>query len=644
MKKTIKYILIILVFFILFTLFNTKEVTANTINNIDMNVYIDASGNANITEKWTAYLNTGTEGYRAYSRLGNSTISDFSVTDDKGTVYETLSVWNTSGTLQSKAYKCGTNYTSDGLELCWGISEYGNRTYTLKYKINNFVTQFTDTQGIYFNFLNLKQNIENATITIHSDIPFSLENSRIWAFGNNGTINFKEGTISLESGGELNSTQYMVGLVRFESNLFNTSNKSTQSFDDIYDSAMSTVKKNELKEKITNAIDSKYTLYIIVGIVAGIPIILVVIVIFKRIFEIISKSFRLSPKFTIIVAVFIGYFIYRYPPSGIILIPIGIVVLHIIHDIKVTIKKSRQTKQLPTLKNPNHIPCTFGVVDYCREIPFKENIWCAALGADFINSFQYKDRYILGAILLKWLKEGTIEVCETKKGLFSVKDNNYAVKFITPKNLNSIEIGLWNILKSAAGINNILEANELKRWCKKHYSKMFAWFKSCRLYEQNEAVRLGFISNNKCATNEFKEEAKKLWGFRRFLSDFSLMPEREHFEVHLWENYLIFAEIIGIADKVEEQFSAIYPKFNELSKLKTDFSTLAIRDLSYITYTAMDEGMREAIINIDKLEIKSSRGSYDHDYSGNDRDSGGGGSSYDSGGSSSGGSSGGGFR
>ena len=41
---------------------------------------------------------------------------------------------------------------------------------------------------------------------------------------------FENGNIVLDSGGSLSSSQYMVALVRFESNLFNTTNKSNSSF------------------------------------------------------------------------------------------------------------------------------------------------------------------------------------------------------------------------------------------------------------------------------------------------------------------------------------------------------------------------------------------------------------------------------
>ena len=74
---------------------------------------------------------------------------------------------------------------------------------------------------------------------------------------------------------------------------------------------------------------------------------------------------------------------------------------------------------------------------------------------------------LVGAILLKWIKEGCVELSKTKGGLFSLKDNAYAITF---KNIdtseliakNEFEKDLMRIFKSASGDNNVLEVNFLE--------------------------------------------------------------------------------------------------------------------------------------------------------------------------------------
>lgn len=608
MNKSIKKIIFSL-FILIYFFLTTTEVSANSVSKIEMDVYIDSYGNAKITEVWNAYLSQGTEGYRPYTNLGNSSISNFIISDDSGRTYESLSSWNVNASFDNKAYKSGLHYISNGVELCWGISNYGNRTYTLKYDISNFVTQYTDTQGVYFNFLNLDQSVDNAKIIIHSDIPFSLDNSRIWAFGNKGSINFEDGKIVLESGGILSKSQYMVGLVRFESNLFNTSNSSSKSFDDVYDSAMSDVSKDELEYTNYGFLDYfklfwKFIIMLIFNVCLN-PVVLIIIVYMvlkkKKGSEWIWGSGKHS-----------GYL--DFGPGG---------------------------KTIPSDDK----------VEYWREIPCDKDLERA-----YWVSYQYNvvsintlRKGIIGAILLKWIKEGKITVSKTRKGLFSFKDNNYAIDF--SKSIyceNKIENDLLEMLKSASGMNRILEAKEFEKWCKKNYSKIDSWFSTFIYNEQAELENQQLITSRveettgmfgktknitaKVVSPVLLNDAIHLKGLKKFLLDFSMMPEREYFEVHIWEEYLIFAQLLGIADKVEEQFSKLYPNFSQVSKLDIDMTTIAIRSMVEIGYKGIEAGKRRAASSIS------------HDYSGSSRGSGGGGSSYSSGGSSSGGSSGGGFR
>ena len=80
---------------------------ANSIKNIDIDIYVDSIGTAHVTEIWDTYLNEGTEGYKPYYNWGTSEITNFKVkingevwsakTDDessiaKGTEVEVLKI------------------------------------------------------------------------------------------------------------------------------------------------------------------------------------------------------------------------------------------------------------------------------------------------------------------------------------------------------------------------------------------------------------------------------------------------------------------------------------------------------------------------------------------------------------------------
>ena len=135
MTKKLKIFILSIFAFVVLTLFNTVD--ANSIDSISMDIFIDDYGNANVTEIWECYASQGTEVYHPYYNLGKSKITNLRVSENRNE-YETLSSWKTSGNLSDKAYKCGINKISNGIELCWGISEYGRHIYTVKYDISNF--------------------------------------------------------------------------------------------------------------------------------------------------------------------------------------------------------------------------------------------------------------------------------------------------------------------------------------------------------------------------------------------------------------------------------------------------------------------------------------------------------------------------
>lgn len=209
-----------------------NEVHANSINAIEMDIYIDQNGDAKITETWYCNASKGTEVYHPYYNLGQSKIKDLTVKEGN-TQYTTLDYWNTSGTLSSKAYKCGLNYISDGIEICWGISAYGNHTYVVNYTITNFVSELTDSQMVYWTLIphNMSDKIGRAYIKIHTyyDMPSTTD---VWGYGNyGGTCYVYDGIIEMESKGSLNSNEYMTVLAKFPSDTFSTNSKLYNNFE-----------------------------------------------------------------------------------------------------------------------------------------------------------------------------------------------------------------------------------------------------------------------------------------------------------------------------------------------------------------------------------------------------------------------------
>lgn len=62
------------------------------------------------------------------------------------------------------------------------------------------------------------------------------------------------------------------------------------------------------------------------------------------------------------------------------------------------------------------------------------------------------------------------------------------------------------------------------------------------------------IAANKALKQEYIDEYNKLKGLERYLKEYSLIKDRYPIEITLWERYLVFASLFGIAKKVAKEF------------------------------------------------------------------------------------------
>ena len=61
-------------------------------------------------------------------------------------------------------------------------------------------------------------------------------------------------------------------------------------------------------------------------------------------------------------------------------------------------------------------------------------------------------------------------------------------------------------------------------------------------------------------------DTKEQWkGLKKYMEDFSLLKEREVPELVIWEKYLVYATVMGIADKVIKQLKIVYPDFEKMT-------------------------------------------------------------------------------
>lgn len=517
MKKTLKILILCIFALALFTM--GSKVDANSIESISMDIFIEDNGDAQVTEVWECRATNGTEVYHPYYNLGNSEIKDLEVMDGY-TKYTTESYWNTSGTLSSKANKCGINRISNGVELCWGISEYGSHTYTAKYTITNFVSETTDAQMIYWTLIpyEFSNSIGNAYIKIHTDFDMDYTTD-VWGYGNyGGTTYVYDGYIEMQSAGKLSTSEYMTILVKFPLGTFNTTNKLYNDFDYYFNMA------EEGSTKYTSTAKTPY----------------------KKTASTIMSNINLI--------------IFLVVSLGLVIVVTGLGV--------------SATSEFSYGKAGNKIP---NDVPYFRDIPCEKDIYKAYyIGKKY--GLVKKESNILGAIILKWLKDGTIRIEQKEEGKIFKKENTVIVLNETGfKTLTDNKERKIFIMLEEASEDGYLESKEFEKWCKTSYSEVLSWFSSIEKSEKIKLVSEGLIevketkifgifkSKKYIATPELKQKAIELAGLKRYLSEYTLIKDREAIEVQLFEEYLIFAQLMGIAEKVAKQFKDIYPEIIEQS-------------------------------------------------------------------------------
>ena len=193
---------------------------ADTFYKNTINVRINKDGSADIESIMDFEPSKGTEYFVPVNNLGKSEIVNFKVSEIKNgkeVPYESLESWNTKKTREEKAKKSGVVKTDKGYELCFGFGEYQRKTFILRYRVTNFIKLLKDSDMIYWQFVNkgLSAAPGEVKLTItKGEGSFDNTNSKIWAFGNKGTIEFSDGKIVFNSLTGLTSSNYVTILVQ----------------------------------------------------------------------------------------------------------------------------------------------------------------------------------------------------------------------------------------------------------------------------------------------------------------------------------------------------------------------------------------------------------------------------------------------
>ena len=206
------------------------------LHSLDIRVVLSHNGDARITETRVMDIDDeGTECYIGLGNMGGSEVRDLVVSDENGTQYENIGSWDIDRSRSWKEGKCGIVYKHNGYELCWGLGNSGNRTYTTSYTITSLVHAYPDADAIRHVFLDqdVSPKPDHAKISIEAEdsILFSEENCGIWGFRFGGELGFQDGRIIAYNTEDFGSNGALYIMVRFNKGMFEPTIQEDDTFE-----------------------------------------------------------------------------------------------------------------------------------------------------------------------------------------------------------------------------------------------------------------------------------------------------------------------------------------------------------------------------------------------------------------------------
>ncbi len=221
MKKIIITLLISLCF-----ITNVNALT--NINKMDIDVKIDESGSATITETWSLPKQNANEITKVFYNTLDSKINDITLSDSNNHVYKN------SKNIKNKLYNY--KFETKGKSSYLVINTDGKeKTITLNYKVDGMIKSYKDLDGINWYFMNTsnKMDVKSLNVVIEDQYPYTEGNVGLYGIGNNIDCSIKDGKIIL-SAEYLGTYSKILLLTTFTNNKYKNTVKINSSFSDYY--------------------------------------------------------------------------------------------------------------------------------------------------------------------------------------------------------------------------------------------------------------------------------------------------------------------------------------------------------------------------------------------------------------------------
>ena len=588
-KKKILYIITFLLFFICIGT-NQSKAGNLKLNNLDFQAQINADGSMDVTETWDINIKSTNTLYKTfktdnskYSGITNATVTD--ITNGIQNNFIQTSEWAYH---VAKGYYYGTENDDDDFEIGWGVgldNSSARKEYEISYTVKDAITKYNDYAELYWQFVGSTFEVDANKITGTILLPSNVDNKdeiKVWGHTKNlnGTIYATDtNKIEFEVDNFKNGT-YVEVRTLFPTNLITTTGriKNKNTLDNVVKEETKWANKANASRKRQEWMEKNFK-YVLFGAWLGLNILL-------------------------------GVFFF-----------------------KKTIKYWKKLKGLnkfePTTK-----------LEYYRDLPDEDSTPGEAYKTMNENVTEFTDQNfgkIFSATVLDLTLRGYIEIQQEKKTLG--KDIvTITLKKQVSDGLPINEERIMTFIIKATNKKDTITLKELEKYIKNNPSKIESLLTETYSSVDNQLIGKGIISSiGQKEYKEYKEKAgayigstiffimfisffvekfifplliliinailcsrivkriniltqkgvdiKEQWkGLKKYMEDFSLLKEREIPELVIWEKYLVYATVMGIADKVIKQLKIVYPNFEEMTNsigtytcmnvmMHTDFSS-----------------------------------------------------------------------
>ena len=208
-----------------------------------------------------------------------------------------------------------------------------------------------------------------------------------------------------------------------------------------------------------------------------------------------------------------------------------------------------------------------------RDIPINGNLQEAN---NILNAYKYMHtdyNNLMSACILKLIQMGAITI-ETRRNMKGEMEPNFVIHQLKDADNQPVLMRkIFSIFKKAAGSDKVLEAQELKQYMKS----------TC-----NQSITDSFINtlHTKTSISKYKdreEDVRQLFGLRKFLKEFTLLDERGVDEVKLWKDYMVYATLFGIADRVIKEMKKVNPEYFNMDQVANQMADNMTLPLIYST-------------------------------------------------------------